>query len=180
MTVRPASRAAVITVIGLALLLLGCAAPTTRTTFPPLGTTPQPAGDATAATKQALISALAAKGLVAADTVRAFRPPEGPVLSAAPRSVIQVELSNDVTGSQGFVVIYSLASPVAAIAAAKDQLAYLARGEGGGVLLPPGTQVVVRPAGSTVVFFHWLPATATDPRTPVIAETISEVTVPIP
>ena len=167
-------------VVGLTLFLVGCAAPTTRTTFPPLGTTPQPPGDATAATKQTLISALAAKGLVAGEAARAFRPPEGPVLSAAPRSVIQVELSNDATGSEGFVVIYSLASPAAAIAAAKDQLAYLARGEGGGALLPPGTQLVVRPAGSTVVFFHWLPATASDPRTPMIADTISEITSPIP
>jgi hypothetical protein len=164
--------------IGLAvatlLALAACAPVTTRTTFPPLGTTPGPPGDATAATKQKLIDALSAKGLVATDTIRSFRPPEGPLLAAAPRSVIQVELTDD--PDHGFIVIYALGSPDAAIAAAEDQLAYIARGEGGGALLPPGTNIVVRPRNSTVVFFHWLPATSPDPRTSTIADTIAEVT----
>ena len=151
-----------------------CVPVTTRTTFPPLGTTPQPAGDSTAATKQVLIDALAAKGLVATDAIRTYRPPEGALLTAAPRSVLQVDLTDD--PEHGYIVVYALASPAAAIAAARDQLQYLAQGAGGGTLLPPGTHFVVRPRDATVVFFHWLPANSPDPRTATVADTISEVT----
>lgn len=164
--------------IGLALATLlalaACAPVTTRTTFPPLGSTPGPAGDATADTKQAIVQALAAKGLVAIDAVRTYRPPEGPLLAAAPRSVLQVDLTDD--PDHGYIVVYALDSPAAAIAAARDQLLYLAQGVGGGALLPPGTHFVVRPRDSTVVFFHWLPANSPDPRTPEVADIISEVT----
>ena len=147
----------------------GCA-PVAQPTFPPIGSTPQPVGDATAATRAAVIAALAARSLQADDAIRTYRPPEGPLLAAAPRSVLQVRLTDD--PDHGYIVIYSLGSPAAALAAARDHQQYLATGTGGQSLLPPGTQVVLRVIGSDVLFFHWLPASSPDPRTKEIAEVL--------
>ena len=165
-------------VLAVLLAVAACAPGTNPTTFPPLGVTPQPAGNATAATKNRVIAALAAKGLQAADAIRTYRPPEGPLLAAAPRSVVQVELAND--PDDGYIVIYALGSDAAALAAAEDHMAYLARGEGGGSLLPPGTSFVVRVVGSNVLFFHWLPANSPDPRTPDIAAALGTLGVGVP
>ena len=69
-----------IRVAGAALLsiaaLAACTPATSRTTFPPLGASPRPAGDATAATKQEGVDTLRGVGLQPGDSVRAFRPPE--------------------------------------------------------------------------------------------------------
>ena len=156
---QPAQAASRLAVLALASAAVLSACGGTTSTFPAIGTTPRPAGDATAAAKQAIFVALAAAGVPAQESSRPYRPPEGPLLAAAPRSVLQAQLAND--ADAGYIVIYALASNADAVAAARDHLAYLARGEGGGALLPPGTQVVVRVLGSNVVFFHWLPADAT-------------------
>jgi hypothetical protein len=149
-----------------------CGGGTTRTTFPPVGSTPEPAGDATAATKQQVIAALAAAGLQAADAVRAYRPPEGALLAAAPRSVLQVALPDDPT--HGYVVIYALASDADATAAATDHATYISSGPGA-IQFPPGTEFVLRVAGSNVVFFSWSPDNAPDPGTVQIATTLSGI-----
>ncbi len=156
--------------------LAACAG--TTSTFPPLGTTPQPAGDATVATKQQVTRALAAVGLQASDSVRPVRPPEGPLLAAAPRSVLEVPLQQD--PEPAAIVIYALASPEAAAAAAKDDAAYL-QSNTGGIQLPPGTQVVLQVVGSNVVFFSWLPADSPDPATGTLADALAKVgdTVPV-
>lgn len=160
-----------------ALAVTGCASGPT-TTFPPLGSSPRPVGDATATIRADVIRALAAAGIQASDSERDFRPPEGPLLSAAPRSVLHADLTND--PDHGFIVVYALGSSDAAVAAATDQLAYLESNTGGKALLPPGTQFIVRPAGSTVVYFQWLPATSPDPRTAQIATAIGSVTSAVP
>ena len=156
----------------LALALAGCAPSTTRSTFPPLGRTPQPAGDTTNATKQAVIGALGAAGLQAADAVRTYRPPEGPLLAAAPRSVVQVTLPDD--PDHGLIVIYALDSPNAAIAAAEDHAAWVGTGVGS-INFAPGTQFVLRTLGSTVISFSWLPANSPDARTSTIASTLETI-----
>lgn len=172
MTGRSARRTTALAFVGLALVLVGCSAPTTRTTFPPIGATPQPAGDTTAATKQQVIAALAAAGLQAADAVRTYRPPEGPLLAAAPRSVIQVALPDDPT--HGYIVVYALASPAEATAAARDHATYISSGPGG-IQFPPGTRFVLRVAGSNVVFFSWSPDNSPDPLTPGIADALETI-----
>jgi len=153
-------RLAAIALVG-ALCVAACAPATSRTTFPPIGSTPLPAGDATNATRLAVIAALAAAGLQADQTNRAFRPPEGPLLAAAPRTVLQVALPDD--PDHGFIVIYALGSPNAALAAANDHAAWVASSIGR-INFPPGTQFALRVVGANVVLFSWLPGNSPDPR----------------
>lgn len=157
----------------LALLVAtaGCA-PSSRTTFPPLGSSPAPVGDATARTRAEVIGALAAVGLQAVDANRAHRPPEGPLLTAAPRSVLQAILPDD--PSHGFVVIYALSSDAAAEAAAADHAAYIASGIGR-VNFAFDSHFVLRVLGSTVIFFQWSPGAALDARTRQIEDALRTV-----
>jgi hypothetical protein len=162
-----------------AVALVGCAAPTTRTTFPPLGTTPQPAGDRTDAAEAEVLGALAELGLQATESVRSYRPPEGPLLAAAPRTVLQATLPDD--PAHGFIVIYAYSSPIEAGDAAEDHAAYVSTGPGR-IQYPPGTRFVLRVVGPTVVFFHWSPDVATDERTRNIEDALLRIGsgVPVP
>jgi hypothetical protein len=155
----------------LALVAAGCAG-ANHPTFPPLGATPAPAGDATSATTQQVIGALAAQGLQAAITIRPFRPPEGPLLAAAPRSVLQVALTDD--PDHGFVVVYSLADAQTAFAAATDTAAYIASAPGK-IQFVPGSHFVLRVVGETVIFFTWSPGSAPDARTHLIEDALTQL-----
>lgn len=150
-----------------------------RSTYPPIGTTPKPAGGATTATVQAVIGALGAAGLQASESNRSFRPPEGPLLAAAPRSIVQVALPDD--PDHGFIVVYALDSPNAALSAANDHATWVASSIGR-INFAPGTRFVLRALGSTVILFSWLPGASADPRIDQIGpvlETIGEgITVP--
>ena len=154
-----------------AVLFAACAGPN-RATFPPLGSTPAPAGDATDATSRQVIAALAAQGLQAAVTIRPFRPPEGALLSAAPRSVLQVVLTDD--PDHGFVVVYALADNAAALAAATDTAAYVASNTGR-IQFVTGSHFVLRVVGSTVIFFTWSPDNAPDARTHLIEDALDQL-----
>jgi hypothetical protein len=156
--------------LAIALTLAGCAR--TTSTFPPQGSSPGPAGDATAAAKQEVIDALGAVGLQATDSVRPFRPPEGPLLAAAPRTIIEVPLPQD--SDPAIIVIYALASPDAALAAANDDAAYIRSGTGG-IQLAPGTRVVLQVVGSNVISFTWLPASSPDPATKTIESALLQL-----
>lgn len=177
MTIRSGRGAGVALALLAVLAFAGCAAGTTRSTFPPLGSTPQPAGGATDATKEGVIAALAAEGLPAGDAIRTYRPPEGPLLAAAPRSVLQVTLPDD--PAHGYIVVYALPSAAAANAAARDHAAYISSGPGG-IQFPAGTQFVLRVAGSNVVFFSWSPGNAPDARTATIAQVLGTVGTEVP
>jgi hypothetical protein len=157
-----------------AALLAACASGTStgRTTFPPFGSTPGPVGGATAATVNAVIGALRNAGLESAETARPHRPPEGPLLAAAPRVVVQAKLPDD--PDHGFLVVYELASPAAAQAAATDHAAYISSNVGK-VNFPPDSHFVIRVLGSTVVFFTWSPGAAIDGRTHLIEEALGTV-----
>ena len=156
MTVRRALLTGATTVA----LLVGCSVGP-RTTFPAIGSTPGAPGDATAVTRDRIISALGAVGLQAAEATRPYRPPEGPLLAAAPRTVLQATLSED--PDHGFIVIYAFDSDVAAREAANDHAAYLGTPVGR-IQFPAGARFVLRVAGPTVVFFWWTPGSAPDPR----------------
>jgi len=160
------------------LLLSVSACVTTLNTFPPIGNTPPPAGAGSTAVVTQVVGALGARGLQAAESIRAYRPVEGPLVAAAPRTIVQVTLPED--PNHGFIVIYALSSPQAAQDAAEDQAGYIAAGIGGGVLNPPGTQYALQVLGSSVVFFSWLPATSPDPRTGEIAEALATLGVAVP
>jgi hypothetical protein len=168
---RPTGLRALVLGLVAAAALAGCL--TTLNTFPPEGSSPRPAGAGASGTIGRVISALAAAGLQAGPATREFRPVEGPLLAAAPRTVLQVVLPDDPEG--GWIVVYSLASPEAAAMAAKDQAAYLGAGIGGGIQYAPGTQFVLPQDGSSVVFFSWLPANSPDKRTATIAQTLPAI-----
>lgn len=171
------SRRSVLAVTWLALILAACTGPVVRNTFPPAGVTPQPPGDATEATRRLVVDALAAEGLQAVETARAYRPAEGARLAAAPRTVLQAVLPDDPT--HGYIVVYALDSPAAAQAAAEDQATYAASSIGK-AYYPPGTQFVIRVVGSTVVFFQWLPANSPDERTAEVARVLSTLGTGVP
>jgi hypothetical protein len=163
-----------------ALAIAACApAYNPRTTYPPVGSSPRDVGATTNATKQAVIGALAAVGLQAADANRTYRPPEGPLLTAAPRSVVQVALPDD--PHHGFVVIYALESPNAALAAANDHAAWVASSIGR-INFAPGTRFVLRVVGANVVLFSWLPGSSPDQRIerigPALEQLGEAITVP--
>ena len=166
----PRRVAALVSLLAVLAVIAGCV--TTMHSFPPAGSTPQPVtGSTTARTTAAVIRMLDGAGLQAEVTSRPFRPFEGPLLAGAARTVIEVDLPDDPSGG-AFVVVYSLATPEAALAAATDHAAYLAAGIGGRVQYPPGTRFTVQVTGSNVVFFNWLPATSPDQRTDTIEETL--------
>lgn len=150
---------------------------TTRATFPPLGSTPRPVGDATAATAAAVVQALSSVGLQGVDANRQYRPPEGALMAAAPRSVVQATLPDD--PAHGFIVIYALASEAGAQAAAADQAAYIASGPGR-VQFATDAHFVLRVVGSTVVFFWWSPGAALDSRTGDIETALLTVGTEVP
>ncbi|HYK95521.1 MAG TPA: hypothetical protein VE011_06635 [Candidatus Dormibacteraeota bacterium] len=154
----------------------GCAGPN-HATFPPIGSTPGPAGDLTDATAQQVIEALAAAGLQAAPTLRPFRPAEGPLLAGAPRSVLQVTLPDD--PDHGFIVIYALADPATALAAATDTASYVVTGPGK-VQFVAGSHFVLRVVGSTVIFFTWSPDNAPDTRTHLIEDALAHLGTEVP
>jgi hypothetical protein len=162
---------AVFAIVAGAAVLAGCV--TTQNPFPPPGSTPQAPGGATAATVSRVVAALAAKGIPAAESNRSYRRAEGPLLAAAPRTVVEASLPDDPDG--GFILVYTLASTAAAQDAAEDHAAYLAAGIGGRSQYPAGTAFVVRVVGADVVFFSWLPASAADAGTATIAEALGTV-----
>ncbi len=111
-------------------------------------------------TRLALVQALGTHNLVLSDTQAPVRPPEAPLVGAAPRAVYQVILPKDPT--RGFIVVYEFPDPDRAAAAATQEQAYLATGPAR-VQTPPGTVSIIRGVGSTVVFYDWLPDAARDP-----------------
>ncbi len=166
---RLAAAFAVAAWVAVAGVLAGCT--TTVHDFPPAGSTPQAVtGSTTAQTVASVVNALDQAGLQAEVTTRPFRPSEGPLLSAAPRSVIEIALPDD--PDNAFVVVYALPTDEAALTAATDHAAYLAAGIGGGVQYTPGTHFVIQAIRSNVVFFYWLPASSPDSRMTTIEDTL--------
>ena len=163
---------AVALVVAVALAVAACATEP-RSTF---GAPGGPAGSLTDATEAQVIAALGAVGLQAAEAQTPYLPPEAALFANAPRTVLQATLPDDPTG--GFLVIYALQSPEAAAAAAADQAQYIASNRGG--IFSFAGRYVIRLVGSNVVFFMWLPDSATDPRTVKIEEALLSVGTEVP
>jgi hypothetical protein len=148
-------------------------------TFPPVGTTPAPAGDATAAARAEVTRLLAIEGLQVTDATSAFRPPEGAMFAGTPRTVIQVTLPDDPT--HGYIVLYAFPTRAAALAGANDQAAYIASGPGRAYFVID-TRFTLRVLGGTAIFFSWSPDNSPDARTPSIDLALAQVgtAVPVP
>jgi hypothetical protein len=144
---------------------------------PPALATPGAPGDAGAATKQLVISALSAVGVPASDTTKPYRPSETPSLTGAARSLVQAQLAND--PDHGFVVIYSLGSATTAEKVAYAQAAYVASGTGG-IQFPPGSHFVIRLVDTTMIFFTWSPGTSPDLQQQKIEDALNGLGVAVP
>jgi hypothetical protein len=156
-----------------ALVVAGCRLPSgDQPTFPPVGSKPAPAGASTTAARAEVAAALTVEGLELIDGVAAYRPPEGAIFAASPRTVVQVVLPDDPT--HGFIVLYAFSTPAAALAAAQDQAAYVASGPGH-VLFVPGSQFSLRVLGNVAIFFAWSPDSSPDSHTPSIPLALSQI-----
>lgn len=149
---RSALRAAV--PLALVFAIAGCGTARQGPTYPPAGATPLAATTETAAALPAVTRALGSSGLEVASAAQPYRPPEGPWLAAAPRTVLELDAPGQ--GAVGFIVVYGFGSAADAAAAAADQAAYVARPTGR-VYFPIDARFVIRVLGNTVVFFTWSP-----------------------
>lgn len=121
-------------------------------------------------TRAELVRVLGERSVILDDMDTPVRPAEGPILTYAPRAVYQAQLPAD--PEAGIIVVYELADPGAAAAAAADQAAYLASGPGR-VQYPDAARHVIRVLGSTVIFYTWIPESAEDPLTPEVAAALA-------
>jgi hypothetical protein len=157
--------------IAIAAVVAGCSV-SAGPTFPPVGSSPAPAGEVTSGARAQVAAALAVEGLQVEDAKTAYRPPEGALFASAPRAVIQVTLPDDPT--HGYIVLYAFGTPQQARAAAEDQATYIASGPGK-VQFTPGTSYSLRVLGNIAIFYTWSPDNAPDARTPAIALALSQV-----
>jgi hypothetical protein len=165
------ARPLLLAVAAAVLALAGCGPIAAGPTFPPIGSTPAPASDRTAGAQAQVAGALAVEGLQLKDSPSPYRPPEGAIFAAAPRTVVQVILPDDPT--HGFIVLYAFGTPAEARAAAEDQARYIASGPGT-VQFLPGTQFSLRVLGNIAIFFAWSPDSP-DARTASIPLALSQV-----
>ncbi|HEX7949834.1 MAG TPA: hypothetical protein VF494_05770 [Candidatus Limnocylindrales bacterium] len=161
LTARFARRVATaVVIIGVVALAAGCVAPRRAPTYPPADVTPPPTAGRTDAARAAVVQALTAAGLAAGDQQQPYAPPQGAWFAAAPRSVVQVSVPNEI--APRFIAIYAFDSPVDAATAGMDQAAYIAKGPGR-LFFTGDTRFTIRVLGSVVIFFAWAPGTA-EPR----------------
>ncbi len=151
---RRPHRVAVLATAALALAVTACGSGRQGPTYPPAGATPLAATTETAAALPAVTRALGSTGLQIAAAPEPYRPPEGPWLAAAPRTVLELDAPGQ--GAVGFVVVYGFGSAADAAAAAADQAAYVSRPTGR-VYFPIDARFVIRVIGNAVIFFAWSP-----------------------
>jgi len=179
LTAHPRWPAAVMVV---AALSVGACAPTTTgpaaqsPVAAPVGPS-RTVGPAVAQTRADLVRVLGTRNLVLQDSQAAFRPPEDPRFTAAPRALYQVILPEAPT--EGFIVVYEFGDPTAASEAATAQAAYLATGPAK-VQSAFGARHVLRLVGSTVVLYTWVPDGVQDPRQPDIQAALETLGTGVP
>jgi hypothetical protein len=166
-------------VVGAAAITLAACAGAGTLTFPPVGTTPQPAGATTDTARAQLATVLSVEGLQLTDPNSPYRPLEGAIFAAAPRTIVQAVLPDDPTG--GNIVLYAFQTPQLALAGAQDEARYIASGPGRAQSFA-GTQFELRTLGNVVIFFTWNPDDAPDAREASIPIALQQLgdEVPIP
>ncbi len=102
---------------------------------------------------------LAAAGYQLRDAQVPYRPGESPLVSAAPRAVVQAILPT--AEDQGFIVLYEFIDSGSAAAAAKEFASYIASGPGS-IQFPTDAHYSLRQIGAALAFYVWAPSTATD------------------
>ncbi|HYM84998.1 MAG TPA: hypothetical protein VEY67_12705 [Candidatus Dormibacteraeota bacterium] len=148
--------------LALGLIVGGCGfAAATVVTPPPSPVAPPSLDSAIGAARARLASALAPVGFQLRDPQVAYRPAESPSLTDARRTVVQAVIP--AAPDRGFIVLYELADPAAADAAAHEQAAYIASGIGR-VQFPNDARFVLRVVGPVVVFYTWSPSSRAAPN----------------
>lgn len=155
----------------------GTTQPAAPTTLPASAGPARTVSPAVNQTRAELVQVLGAASLVLTDTQAPVRPPEAPLLAAAPRAVFQVTLPADPT--RGFIVVYEFSDASRAADAAAEEQRYLASGPGR-VQTPEGTVHVLRQVGSTIVLYDWLPGAALDPAAPGVQRALETLGVGYP
>jgi hypothetical protein len=105
--------------------------------------------------------ALGAAAIGVRDAQVPYRPAESPLVTAAPRLVLQAVLP--AAPDRGFVVLYEFPDPGSATAAAQELAAYIASGPGR-VQFPNDARFTIRQVGAALVFNSWSPSGSTDPE----------------
>ena len=127
----------------------------------PNAATPRPsAGTVAQGTVRALRDALAIGRYDLEPATRTYQPAQPASLITVPRSVYQVRLSDP---DDGVVLIYELADPEAARAAAQDLAGYLASGPGM-INYPGDASFHVAHLGSAVILTWFSPSRSGDPE----------------
>ncbi|HLX33896.1 MAG TPA: hypothetical protein VKR30_01490 [Candidatus Limnocylindrales bacterium] len=180
MRARPSARPTaplLVAIVGAMIVSAGCVAQG-GATFPPAGTTPAPAGGATAGAQAQVQSVLAVEGIQLQDAKSPYRPPEGAIFASTARTVVQAVLPQD--PDHGYIVLYAFGTPQEALAGAQDEASYIASGPGK-VQFVPGTQFTLRVLGNIAIFFPWSPDSP-DPSMASVSLALSQVgdEVPIP
>lgn len=158
----PTRITALTALLAAALLVAGCGIGATNVAAP---TEPPPSlaplSGAIELTRGTLERALKERGIGLIRPAVAFRPPENAALIAVPRGVFQAVLAGDPSG--GFITVYELPDPSAAMVAARTQAAWLASGPGA-VQAVPGTRQVIRVVGNTILAAALAPDASPDAR----------------
>ncbi len=158
-TLAPARVAAAVLLLVTAVAGCGFAAQVVATPTP--SAPAAPSLDAVlAAARSEVAAAIAPAGFPLHDATVAYRPGESPSIAAAPRAVVQAGIN--AAPDRGFIVLYELASPGAAEAAAKEDAAYIGSGIGR-VQFPNDAKFVIRQLGQVVVFYTWSPGSSPAP-----------------
>ena len=127
---------------------------------------------AVAQTRLQVAGALATAGFQLVVPQVPFRPPESPLLAAAPRAVFQVVLPND--PQHGYIVIYEFPDAIVATAAAREMAAYLGTGPGR-IQFALDASHVIRQLGTTLIVYSWSPANSPGPDAATIAQALTSV-----
>ena len=106
-----------------------------------------------------------------------YRPAESPLLTAAPRLVLQANLPGD--DAHGFIAIYDFADAAGAYAAGTEMADYLASGPGR-IQFPNDAKHVIRQVGSTIVFYTWSPANSPEAEAAKVATALETLGLEIP
>ena len=158
MTYRLGGRAAALAVAMAIAVVSGCgiAASTSSASIPSADAGPTAGvGNATAATRGPIATALSSVAVQFGDATRPYRPAESARLRDAPRTVFQVVLPDQ--PDAGFIVVYEFRDASAAVDAGNEEAGYLGTGAAR-VQFPLGTQHVLRQLGPTLILYSWLPA----------------------
>jgi hypothetical protein len=148
--------------IALAASVAGCGFAAQVVVTPPPSAAAVPSiAPAVATVRSQVAAALAPAGFRLIDPTDPYRPGESPSLAAAPRAVVQAVMA--AAPQSGYIVLYQLADPAAAVAAAKEDAAYISSGVGR-VQFANDARFVIRQVGPVVVFYSWSPGSSPAPN----------------